>query len=321
MTSARGDGTITAPAVSCRFVRAGQQRNQPSLTERSAVHLCFRDAELTAERAADSDDGRCRWIDRLRRPITLRHRGPSHRNAPRRNGGRRPTGADDPPGRRSPSDRRYGCCSVSADDCAALVTPDVMIGDHTDLAALRAFAEGCDVVTFDHEHVPGEHIRALAAEGHAVYPGADALQYAQDKALMRARLAELGVPVPAFAVTDTAVIDTAVMDTAAGDPAATDAGTAAAIIAGVPLRRRARLAGGGQDRPRRLRRPWRVGRPDSGGHRIVGRRTARCRRSWSLRPSSRCSGNLPRWSRGPRSARPRPGRWWKPFSSTASASR
>jgi len=90
--------------------------------------------------------------------------------------------------------------SVSADDCAALVTPDVTIGEHTDLEALRAFAEGCDVVTFDHEHVPGEHIRALAAEGHLVYPGADALQYAQDKALMRARLAELGVPVPAFAV-------------------------------------------------------------------------------------------------------------------------
>jgi 5-(carboxyamino)imidazole ribonucleotide synthase len=92
--------------------------------------------------------------------------------------------------------------SVSPDDCAALVTPDVMIGEHTDLAALRAFAEGCDVVTFDHEHVPGEHIRALAADGHAVYPGADALQFAQDKALMRARLAELGAPVPAFAVID-----------------------------------------------------------------------------------------------------------------------
>jgi 5-(carboxyamino)imidazole ribonucleotide synthase len=90
--------------------------------------------------------------------------------------------------------------AVSPDDCAALVTPDVMIGEHTDLDALRAFAVGCDVVTFDHEHVPGEHIRALAAEGHAIYPGADALQFAQDKALMRARLTGLGVPVPAFRV-------------------------------------------------------------------------------------------------------------------------
>jgi 5-(carboxyamino)imidazole ribonucleotide synthase len=92
--------------------------------------------------------------------------------------------------------------AASPDDCAALVTPDVMIGEHTDLAALRAFAVGCDVVTFDHEHVPGDHIRALAAGGHAVYPGADALQFAQDKALMRAKLAELGVPVPPFGVID-----------------------------------------------------------------------------------------------------------------------
>ena len=44
------------------------------------------------------------------------------------------------------------------DDGAALVAADVQYGDHTDLAALRAFAKGCDVVTFDHEHVPdGAH--------------------------------------------------------------------------------------------------------------------------------------------------------------------
>ena len=90
--------------------------------------------------------------------------------------------------------------SVSDDDCAALVTPDVQIGHHTDLAALRRFGADCDVITFDHEHVPTEHIRTLAAEGHALYPAADALQYAQDKSLMRARLAESGIPVPPFEV-------------------------------------------------------------------------------------------------------------------------
>ncbi|MFY1636067.1 5-(carboxyamino)imidazole ribonucleotide synthase [Solwaraspora sp. WMMB335] len=82
------------------------------------------------------------------------------------------------------------------EDGAALVTADVQYGEHTDLAALRTFAKGCDVLTFDHEHVPGEHIRALAADGVRVYPGADALRYAQDKALMRERLAELGAPIP-----------------------------------------------------------------------------------------------------------------------------
>ena len=86
--------------------------------------------------------------------------------------------------------------SESPDDSAALVAADVRIGTHTDLAALREFAKGCDAVTFDHEHVPGDHIRALQAEGVKVFPGADALVYAQDKGRMRARLSELGAPVP-----------------------------------------------------------------------------------------------------------------------------
>jgi 5-(carboxyamino)imidazole ribonucleotide synthase len=86
--------------------------------------------------------------------------------------------------------------ATSPDDGAALVAADVHIGHHTDLDALRAFAEGCEVVTFDHEHVPEDHIRALAAEGVTLLPGADALRYAQDKRAMRERLSELGVPVP-----------------------------------------------------------------------------------------------------------------------------
>ncbi|WP_017973404.1 5-(carboxyamino)imidazole ribonucleotide synthase [Actinopolyspora halophila] len=84
-------------------------------------------------------------------------------------------------------------------ESAALVAPNVEIGSHTDLAALRAFASGCDAVTFDHEHVPPEHLRALAAEGVAVHPGPDALLHAQDKLVMRNKLAELGLPVPPFA--------------------------------------------------------------------------------------------------------------------------
>ena len=87
----------------------------------------------------------------------------------------------------------------SADDGAALVAADVVVGDYRSLADLRAFAAGCDVVTWDHEHVPNEHIAALAAEGVAVQPGADALRFAQDKAAMRERLTELGVPCPRWA--------------------------------------------------------------------------------------------------------------------------
>jgi 5-(carboxyamino)imidazole ribonucleotide synthase len=89
--------------------------------------------------------------------------------------------------------------AVSGDEPAPLVAPDVDLGSHTDLAALRAFAAHCDVVTLDHEHVPTEHLRALVADGVTVHPGPDALIHAQDKLVMRRRLADLGVPVPAYA--------------------------------------------------------------------------------------------------------------------------
>ncbi|GAB1689529.1 5-(carboxyamino)imidazole ribonucleotide synthase [Krasilnikovia sp. M28-CT-15] len=93
----------------------------------------------------------------------------------------------------------------SPDDSAAQVIADVRIGTHTDLAALREFAKDCDAVTFDHEHVPTEHIAALEAEGVRIYPGSAALVFAQDKGKMREKLAELGSPVPRWRpVTDAA---------------------------------------------------------------------------------------------------------------------
>ncbi|MGI8665585.1 MAG: 5-(carboxyamino)imidazole ribonucleotide synthase [Jatrophihabitans sp.] len=86
----------------------------------------------------------------------------------------------------------------SADDAAAMIAHDVQLGDYRSLTDLRAFAAGCDVLTFDHEHVPGEHLRALAADGVVVLPGPQALLMAQNKAAMRRRLGELGVPGPAW---------------------------------------------------------------------------------------------------------------------------
>jgi 5-(carboxyamino)imidazole ribonucleotide synthase len=94
--------------------------------------------------------------------------------------------------------------SVSPDDSAALVAADVRIGSHTDLAALREFAKGCEAVTFDHEHVPTGHIEVLESEGVKIYPGSQALVFAQDKGLMRERLAELGAPVPRWGRVETA---------------------------------------------------------------------------------------------------------------------
>jgi 5-(carboxyamino)imidazole ribonucleotide synthase len=79
---------------------------------------------------------------------------------------------------------------------AAQVVPDTVIGDYRDLDTLRRVAEGCTVVTFDHEHVPTEHLEALAAGGMPCRPGPGALVHAQDKGVMRERLSALGVPCP-----------------------------------------------------------------------------------------------------------------------------
>lgn len=89
--------------------------------------------------------------------------------------------------------------ALNADESAAQVTPDVVLGSHTDLDALRQAAAGATALTFDHEHVPTEHLEALQADGVAVYPPPSALVHAQDKLVMRQRLSALGMPVPRFA--------------------------------------------------------------------------------------------------------------------------
>jgi len=87
----------------------------------------------------------------------------------------------------------------SANESAALVTHDVAVGSHLSLPDITAFAADCDVITFDHEHVPGPILAELESAGVLVRPGSGALRYTQDKLAMRQRLSELGIPCPRFA--------------------------------------------------------------------------------------------------------------------------
>jgi 5-(carboxyamino)imidazole ribonucleotide synthase len=82
------------------------------------------------------------------------------------------------------------------DTSAATVVHNVTVGDYKDPTTVRTFAAGCDVVTFDHEHVPTGLLRDLEAAGVQVRPGPTALIHAQDKAVMRERLTALGAPCP-----------------------------------------------------------------------------------------------------------------------------
>lgn len=85
------------------------------------------------------------------------------------------------------------------DSSAAQVCADVLIGDYTNYEDLLRAVEGASAVTFDHEHVPNEHLQALIDAGTNVQPVPSALVHAQDKLIMRTRLKEIGAPVPEFA--------------------------------------------------------------------------------------------------------------------------
>lgn len=88
----------------------------------------------------------------------------------------------------------------SNDDSAAQVIPDHVVGDHDDERAVLAFARECDVLTFDHEHVPPAILEQVEALGVAVRPGPSALFHAQDKAHMRQALEGAGIPSPRWRV-------------------------------------------------------------------------------------------------------------------------
>ena len=92
--------------------------------------------------------------------------------------------------------------ATSMQESAAQVVRDVRLGRHDSLDDVMAFAAGCDVVTFDHEHVPVEVLHALEAAGFAVRPSSSALAHAQDKVVMREALTAAGMPCPQWAVAE-----------------------------------------------------------------------------------------------------------------------
>jgi 5-(carboxyamino)imidazole ribonucleotide synthase len=92
----------------------------------------------------------------------------------------------------------------SSTSSAAQVVVDAPVGAASDEAAITRLADGADALTFEHEHVPNALLDRLEAAGVAVHPDAAALVHAQDKIVMRTRLAELGVPIPHWAALSSA---------------------------------------------------------------------------------------------------------------------
>ncbi|GAB0117671.1 5-(carboxyamino)imidazole ribonucleotide synthase [Acidisoma sp. 7E03] len=97
-----------------------------------------------------------------------------------------------------------------ADGPAAQVAAGVTLGAYEDPAALRAFADAVDVVTFEFENVSAEGL-ALLAELKPVHPSPKILGISQDRVAEKSFLNAAGVPTAPWAeVTDGASLDAAI---------------------------------------------------------------------------------------------------------------
>ena len=82
-----------------------------------------------------------------------------------------------------------------AGDPSAAVAAQVVPLGYDDPAGLERLAGGLDVVTFEFENVPAESVAWLGAHV-PVFPSAEALATAQDRAAEKALLARLDIPIP-----------------------------------------------------------------------------------------------------------------------------
>lgn len=82
------------------------------------------------------------------------------------------------------------------DDAAARAAPDAIFS-HPD--SLAAFAESCEVITFEHERFDLGLVQRLEDDGIVIRPGARTIRAACDKIHQRRVLANRGIAVPDFA--------------------------------------------------------------------------------------------------------------------------
>ncbi len=99
-----------------------------------------------------------------------------------------------------------------SDDAACPAASGFLTGHAHHAGALGELSERCAAVTFDHEQVDLELLSALEDAGHTVAPPPSALRFATDKAQMRQRLADAGLPVPTFTVLPEGPADPAVIE-------------------------------------------------------------------------------------------------------------
>jgi 5-(carboxyamino)imidazole ribonucleotide synthase len=104
---------------------------------------------------------------------------------------------------------RFRVLDQNPDACAGQIAP-LVVADYADEAALVAFADSVDVVTFDFENVPAHAAETVAARV-PVFPNPGALAVAQDRLAEKTLFNDLGLATPDFAAVDSrADLDAAV---------------------------------------------------------------------------------------------------------------
>ena len=81
---------------------------------------------------------------------------------------------------------------------AGQVADKQIIASFTDEKAIKALASGCDVITYEFEHIDASILIELELEGYRVYPSGKTLKNIQDKFVQKTILKNAGVPVPDF---------------------------------------------------------------------------------------------------------------------------
>lgn len=87
------------------------------------------------------------------------------------------------------------------DTPASRLTHHNGVGAWGDFEALRAFCDGCDVLTLENEFVLAEPLKRLEASGVQIYPRPGTLATIQDKLIQKQTMRAAGIPVPHFMAT------------------------------------------------------------------------------------------------------------------------
>lgn len=81
---------------------------------------------------------------------------------------------------------------------AGQVADKQIIASFMDVKAIKKLARGCDVITYEFEHIDAEILIDLEPEGYVIYPSGKTLKNIQDKFIQKTILKDAGVLVPDF---------------------------------------------------------------------------------------------------------------------------